>query len=268
MRYAESYRAPFPKLLVPFSGLVIVVAALALAAGAWADVAALVLAAFLLVVSYFMHPFWKEPRPADQARPAGPLPQEPRPRRRPADRGLRLRRARCRRPVGDRPAASVRFEHVQPGFRIVFGAGSFERLADELEPRRWLIVHGGSQAAAAQRLATQLARAHVRRGPPPRAGRAGRAGSGALRRAGRRRPDRRRRRVGDRARQGDRADRARADRRRADHVRGLGDDLRLRPHRRGPQAHRAATRRCGRAPSSTTPTWSAGCRPRSRGRAR
>ena len=47
MRYAESYRAPFPKLLVPFSGLVIVVAALALAAGAWADVAALVLAAFL-----------------------------------------------------------------------------------------------------------------------------------------------------------------------------------------------------------------------------
>jgi putative oxidoreductase len=63
MRYAESYRAPFPKLMVPFSGLVIVVAALALAAGAWADVAALVLAAFLLVVGYFMHPFWKEPDP-------------------------------------------------------------------------------------------------------------------------------------------------------------------------------------------------------------
>jgi putative oxidoreductase len=63
MRYAESYQAPFPRLLVPFSGLVIVVAALALAAGAWADVAALVLAAFLVVVSYFMHPFWKERDP-------------------------------------------------------------------------------------------------------------------------------------------------------------------------------------------------------------
>jgi putative oxidoreductase len=63
MRYAESYRAPFPKLLVPLSGLVIVAAALALAAGAWADVAALVLVAFLLVTSYYMHPFWKEADP-------------------------------------------------------------------------------------------------------------------------------------------------------------------------------------------------------------
>ena len=48
----------------------------------------------------------------------------------------------------------MNFEHVQPGFRIVFGAGSFERL--ELEPRRWLIVHGGSQASAAERLAARL----------------------------------------------------------------------------------------------------------------
>jgi putative oxidoreductase len=63
MRYAESYRAPFPKLLVPFSGLVIAVAALLLGLGVWANVAALVLIAFLLVVSYFMHPFWKEPDP-------------------------------------------------------------------------------------------------------------------------------------------------------------------------------------------------------------
>jgi maleylacetate reductase len=50
----------------------------------------------------------------------------------------------------------VDFEHVQPGLRIVFGAGSFERLADELEPRRRLIGHGGSQAAAAERLAARL----------------------------------------------------------------------------------------------------------------
>jgi maleylacetate reductase len=50
----------------------------------------------------------------------------------------------------------VNFEHVQPGFRIVFGAGRFDRLADELEPRRWLVVHGASQAAAAERLAAEL----------------------------------------------------------------------------------------------------------------
>ena len=50
----------------------------------------------------------------------------------------------------------MNFEHVQPGVRIVFGAGSFERLADELEPRRWVIVHGRSQATAAERLASRL----------------------------------------------------------------------------------------------------------------
>ena len=70
-------------------------------------------------------------------------------------------RARCTSSRGGCAVASgldaaVNFEHVQPGFRIVFGAGSFERLADELEPRRWLIVHGGSQAAAAERLAGRL----------------------------------------------------------------------------------------------------------------
>jgi putative oxidoreductase len=59
MSYAESYRAPVPRPL----GLVVVIAALALAAGAWADVAALVLLAFLLVTTCLMHPFWKESDP-------------------------------------------------------------------------------------------------------------------------------------------------------------------------------------------------------------
>jgi maleylacetate reductase len=48
------------------------------------------------------------------------------------------------------------FAHDQPAVRIVFGAGTFERLADELDDRRWLIVHGGSQAAAAGRLGERL----------------------------------------------------------------------------------------------------------------
>jgi maleylacetate reductase len=49
------------------------------------------------------------------------------------------------------------FAHDQPAVRIVFGAGTFERLADELEDRRWLIVHGGSQSTAAARLLERLA---------------------------------------------------------------------------------------------------------------
>jgi maleylacetate reductase len=48
------------------------------------------------------------------------------------------------------------FVHEQRAVRIVFGAGAFERLAGELEDRRWLIVHGGSQAAAAGRLRERL----------------------------------------------------------------------------------------------------------------
>ena len=48
------------------------------------------------------------------------------------------------------------FAHAQPAVRIVFGAGTFERLADDLDDRRWLIVHGGSQAAAAQQLGERL----------------------------------------------------------------------------------------------------------------
>lgn len=50
----------------------------------------------------------------------------------------------------------VPFVHDQPAARIVFGAGAFERLADELEDRRWLIVHGGSQREAAGRLGDRL----------------------------------------------------------------------------------------------------------------
>jgi maleylacetate reductase len=48
------------------------------------------------------------------------------------------------------------FDHAQPAVRIVFGAGTFERLADEVDDRRWLIVHGGSQATAAERLGERL----------------------------------------------------------------------------------------------------------------
>jgi maleylacetate reductase len=48
------------------------------------------------------------------------------------------------------------FTHEQPPVRVIFGAGALERLPDELDERRWLIVHGGSQADAAERLCAQL----------------------------------------------------------------------------------------------------------------
>jgi maleylacetate reductase len=48
------------------------------------------------------------------------------------------------------------FTHDQPAVRIVFGSGAFDRLADELDDRRWLIVHSGSQEAAAGRLGERL----------------------------------------------------------------------------------------------------------------
>jgi putative oxidoreductase len=63
MTYAESYRVPLRGILMPLSGVLMVVAAGMVAAGAWADLGALVLAAVLLVMTGFMHAFWKEDDP-------------------------------------------------------------------------------------------------------------------------------------------------------------------------------------------------------------
>lgn len=63
MMYADSYRIPFARLVVPLSGLVLVAAAVMVGVGAWADLGALVLAAVLLALSGFMHPFWREADP-------------------------------------------------------------------------------------------------------------------------------------------------------------------------------------------------------------
>jgi putative oxidoreductase len=63
MTYADSYRSPFPTLLRRLCALIVLVAAILVALGAWADVAALVLAALLLWVTWAMHPFWREHDP-------------------------------------------------------------------------------------------------------------------------------------------------------------------------------------------------------------
>ena len=66
MQYARAYKAPAPELMVPLSGLVIVVGALSVALGVLADVGALLLGAFALSIAPIMHAFWREEDPQAQ----------------------------------------------------------------------------------------------------------------------------------------------------------------------------------------------------------
>jgi putative oxidoreductase len=60
VEYARAYNAPAPELLVPASGAVIVLGALSIGFGVWADLGALAVAAFLVGITPIMHAFWKE----------------------------------------------------------------------------------------------------------------------------------------------------------------------------------------------------------------
>src|SRR5439155_1867522 len=64
--YARSQGAPAPELMVPLSGAVILVGGVSVALGAWADVGALLVAAFAFSVAFFMHAFWREKDPMQQ----------------------------------------------------------------------------------------------------------------------------------------------------------------------------------------------------------
>jgi putative oxidoreductase len=57
--YTRSAGAPAPELMVPLTGAVMVVAGLLIAFGVWADLGALLLAAFLFPAAYYMHAYWK-----------------------------------------------------------------------------------------------------------------------------------------------------------------------------------------------------------------
>jgi putative oxidoreductase len=63
MTYADSYRLPFPRLVAPLGGLVLVAAAAMVGVGAWADLGALMVVAVLLPLTLLMHPFWREVDP-------------------------------------------------------------------------------------------------------------------------------------------------------------------------------------------------------------
>jgi len=58
VEYARGYGAPAPELMVPLSGVAIVAGGLSVALGIWADLGALVLAAFALLILPIMHAFW------------------------------------------------------------------------------------------------------------------------------------------------------------------------------------------------------------------
>jgi uncharacterized membrane protein YphA (DoxX/SURF4 family) len=61
--YARSYRAPAPALLVPLTGLMIVVGGVLVGLGLWSDLGALLIAAFLAPTAFYMHGFWREQDP-------------------------------------------------------------------------------------------------------------------------------------------------------------------------------------------------------------
>ncbi|MFD0271041.1 DoxX family protein [Streptomyces sp. NPDC127106] len=66
--YAASRGVPQPVVAVAGSGVVLLVGAVSVAVGLWADIGALLLAAFCFVTAPLMHGFWREQEP--QARQA------------------------------------------------------------------------------------------------------------------------------------------------------------------------------------------------------
>ena len=58
--YARSKGVPLPKESVLASGVLLLLGALSVLLGVWADLGCLLLLVFLLPTAFLMHPFWKE----------------------------------------------------------------------------------------------------------------------------------------------------------------------------------------------------------------
>lgn len=65
--YAQSMGVPSPAILVPATGIQMLVGALMVLFGIWADLGMLILIAFLLPAAVWMHPFWKTQDPQEHA---------------------------------------------------------------------------------------------------------------------------------------------------------------------------------------------------------
>jgi putative oxidoreductase len=60
IQYARMYNVPIPELGVPLTGLMAVGGAALVMLGLWGDLGALLIAAFLVLITPLMHAFWKE----------------------------------------------------------------------------------------------------------------------------------------------------------------------------------------------------------------
>lgn len=60
IEYARAYGAPLPELTVPLSGLAIIAGGMMVGLGVLADIGALIMAAFVLLIAPIVHAFWKE----------------------------------------------------------------------------------------------------------------------------------------------------------------------------------------------------------------
>lgn len=61
--YARGMGSPRPDVLVPVTGLMILVGGVLIGLGLWADLGALLIAAFLVPAAYYMHAYWKVDEP-------------------------------------------------------------------------------------------------------------------------------------------------------------------------------------------------------------
>jgi len=64
--YARMKGAPLPEITVPLTGIAIAVAGVMIIVGLWVDLAALVIAVFLLLAAYYIHAFWKVEDPMEK----------------------------------------------------------------------------------------------------------------------------------------------------------------------------------------------------------
>ena len=67
VEYAKAYGAPAPQLMVPLSGVVIIVGGAMVVLGIWGDLGSLLVGAFVVSIAPIMHAFWKEQDPQMRA---------------------------------------------------------------------------------------------------------------------------------------------------------------------------------------------------------
>lgn len=60
IQYAKMYGVPMAEFGVPLTGIMAVVGGALVALGLWGDLGALLIAAFLVVITPLMHAFWRE----------------------------------------------------------------------------------------------------------------------------------------------------------------------------------------------------------------